>query len=198
MRQPLPTRFVPATRWLRCTGYTHGDDALVAWVQEHIGGAPAMSLVDAPLVCPNKRGSRPVDRKISSDFWRQHAGCHPANNTKGKRPGCIAEKLEQCGFLLDWDLSASDRLLIEVYPHPATIRLFSLDCIVKYKRPPVSRKRQEFERLQELIGKCLSERFPKFQMAPELDDFLNQNWSKETEDRTDVFLCALIGRWCFA
>src|SRR5271169_2751984 len=102
------------------------------------------------------------------------ASCHSANNTKCKRLIRIAEKLEQCGFALDWDLSASDRLLIEVYPHPATIRLFGLDCIVKYKRPPVSRKRQEFKRLQSFIRKCLPDRFPKFQMTPELDELLNQ------------------------
>ena len=178
---------------VRAIDYTHGDEALVAWVQESIGDGSAMILVDAPLVCPNTTASRTVDKQISSMFWRQQAGCYSANSTNCKRPIRIAKQLATCGFEIGWHLNISDRLLIEVYPHPAIVRFFDLDRIVKYKKGRVAEKRQEFKRLQGLIRKCLPEQFPRFQMTPELDDLLNQSWSKEIEDCTDAFLCALIG-----
>src|ERR1035441_4278275 len=64
---------------LNAIDYTHGDDALVTWVQNHVDDGPALILVDAPLVCLNTTGSRPVDKQISSMFWREQAGCHSAN-----------------------------------------------------------------------------------------------------------------------
>ncbi len=178
---------------MKAVGYTHGDDALVAWMQKHVGDDPAMVLVDAPLVCPNSSGSRPVDKQISSMFWQQHAGCHSANSTKCPRPVRIAEKLATCGFDIGWDTRESERLLIEVYPHPAIVRFFDLDRIVKYKKGRVARKRQEFRRLQGLTRKCLDERFHDFHMTAELDGLLKEDWNKAVEDRTDAFLCALIG-----
>jgi predicted RNase H-like nuclease len=178
---------------VKAIDYTHGDDALVGWMQKHIRDGPSMILVDAPLVCPKASGSRPVDKQISSMFWRQHAGCHPANSAKCPRPVRIAKKLAACGFDIGWDMKESKRLLIEVYPHPAIVRLFGLDCIVKYKKGRVAGKRREFRRLQALTRKYLNEHFPKFHMTADLGRLLKEDWSKAVEDRTDAFLCALIG-----
>ncbi len=178
---------------VKAIDYTRGDDALMAWVEKHVGDSPVMILVDAPLVCPNATGSRFVDKQISSMFWRQHAGCHSANSTKCQRPVRIAKKLGARSFNIGWDTQESNRLLIEVYPHPAIVRFFGLDRIVKYKKGRVAGKRLEFHRLQGLTRKCLDQRFPKFHMTEDLDRLLKEDWNKAVEDRTDAFLCALIG-----
>ena len=177
----------------RILDYTHGDRELESSVALYLHEGPGLILVDAPLVCPNPTGSRPVDKLISSMFWRQHAGCHPANSTKCQRPVRIAKKLTARGFALGWDLQKSDRLLVEVYPHPAIVRLFNLDRIVKYKKGKVADKRREFKRLQKLIRECLHTRFPLLVVDREIDLLLKSDWSKQVEDRTDAFLCALIG-----
>ena len=183
----------PRSARVRNSGYTHGDDALVAWVQQHTGAGPAMILVDAPLICPNTTGCRPVDKEITREFGRYHAGCHPANSTRCRRPVRIAKKLVARGFVLGWEMKPDSRLLIEVYPHPAIVRFFGLDRIVKYKKGRVAEKREKFQLLQGYIRKCLADRFRDFKITPELDDLLNETWTKPVEDRTDAFLCALSG-----
>lgn len=115
----------PQRACVKAIDHAHGDDVLVAWVQKYIGDGPAMILVDAPLVCPNSTGSRPVDKEVTRQFGRYHAGCHSANSTKCPRPVRIAKKLAACDFVLDWNLAKHDRLLFEVYPHPAIVQFFA-------------------------------------------------------------------------
>jgi predicted RNase H-like nuclease len=173
--------------------YSHGDEALMSWVEQYIGDAPSMIFVDAPIVCPNRTGSRPVDKKISDEFRGRHAGCYPANSEKCRRPVRVARRLVDAGFMIGWEGENCRRLLIEVYPHPATIRLFGLDRIVKYKKGRVAEKRQEFRRLQALLRDCIKTQFRNLSIPPELDELLQMEWSKPVEDRTDAFLCSLIG-----
>ncbi|MBN8246768.1 MAG: DUF429 domain-containing protein, partial [Verrucomicrobia bacterium] len=90
-------------------------------------------------------------------------------------------------------LHQGSRLLAEVYPHPAMIRLFGLDRIVKYKRGPVARQRREFRRLQALIGNSLGTRFPELAVNAAVTQLLSAPRSKEAEDCLDAFFCALVG-----
>jgi len=179
---------------LRECRLVQGDDALLDWVDAQVSpSADALILVDAPLVCPNLTGSRPVDRETHRVFGRFHAGCHPANLSRCPRPIRLAAHLQERGFTLGWNLRASRRLVAEVYPHPAMIRLFELDRIVKYKRGPAAAQRQEFQRLQGLIRHCLTLRFPQLLMDEGVEDLLRAPRSKAAEDRLDAFFCALIG-----
>ena len=170
-----------------------GDDQLMDWVQSFAGGNDALVMIDAPLICPNATGCRAVDKQITSMFGRYHAGCHPANSKKCSRPLRIAAMFRSAGFRIGYDLSHR-RLVAEVYPHPATVRLFGLERIIKYKRPPVANRRSEFSRLQECIRKALESRFPEIEVdSPVLSELLRSSWNKPVEDRTDALLCALIG-----
>src|SRR5512137_2490841 len=115
--------------WVITAGLTHGDDELLGWVARHVGTGPAFLAVDAPLVCPNPTGARPVDALTHVHFGKFHAGCHPANATKCPRPPRVAAKLAERGFRLGWEglgQLPSPRLVAEVYPHPAMVRLFGL------------------------------------------------------------------------
>jgi predicted RNase H-like nuclease len=87
------------------------------------------------------------------------------------------------------------RLVAEVYPHPAMVRLFDLTERVPYKKGTVARRRREFRRLQKLIQVCLAEYFPKLELDEATEKLLAARWTKNIEDQTDGFFCALIGYW---
>lgn len=182
--------------------HLHGDADLLAWLDEVVPppGTPAMLLFDAPLICPNATGSRPVDRLTHTLFGRFHAGAHPANAGRCPRPLRLADALTPRGFAIDWLLSRSSRLAVEVFPHPAMIRLLGLARIVKYKRGPVPARRAEFARLQGLLRVCLRDTFPELDHTPVLELLLQATWTKPAEDRLDAFVCALLGwhHWKYA
>ncbi len=176
------------------TALTQGDDALSQWLKTRIpAGEPALLAVDAPLIAPNPTGCRPVDRQISVDFGKYHAACHSANSKRCARPLRVSNLLRLDGFSIDFDLRNDSRMAAEVYPHPAMIRLFEIEKIVKYKKGLVAAKRQEFARLQELIRACLKRSFPKIIVASTVKTLLEASWSKGGEDQTDALFCAMIG-----
>ncbi|NBQ64372.1 MAG: DUF429 domain-containing protein [Verrucomicrobia bacterium] len=176
--------------------YPQGDGDLLASIRENARGWGSVFVaVDAPIVCPNRTGTRPVDRLTHRMFHRQHAACHPANSTKCPRPPRVARLLEKSGFRVGWEPSRGKRTVAEVYPHPAMVRLFGIPRIVKYKKGRVLARRREFRRLQSLLRNCLRKKFPGLRMDPSMAAFLAEKWSKPVEDRTDAFFCALIGLW---
>lgn len=171
--------------------WTLGDAPLREWLAAKAAGSPCHVAVDAPLVCPNRDGSRPVDRLTHRLFGREHAGCHPSNSRLCARPVRIAGVLESDGFTLGWD-PAAPRLAMEVYPHPAMIRWFGLSRILKYKRGAVADRRREFRRYQSLFRSLLEVRFPELAPGSVGNGLLEADPSKEAEDRLDAFFCALI------
>lgn len=191
--------FIEAKRSTTCPrgfAYPRGDNELIECLRTELDGSKeAFITVDAPIICPNRTGSRPVDRLTHTLFHREHAGCYPANLTKCPRPPRVLRKLKTLGFDAGWEIKDAARLVSEVYPHPAMIRLFKLPRIVKYKKGRVDARRREFTRLQRLIKKLRREEFPFLQLDDETVDLLNQSWSKSAEDRTDALFCALIGLW---
>ena len=177
---------------VRAIGLTRGDDELLASLDANVGSGPAFIAVDAPIVCPNLTGSRPVDRLTHVHYGRFKSGCHPANLGLCPRPPRLADKLVQKGFEIG---TAGRRVVAEVYPHPAMVRLFGLSERIPYKRGRVEARRREFRRLQANLRACLSEHFPALQVSRDLSSLLRMPWTKDVEDQTDAFFCALIGYW---
>ena len=176
--------------------YPQGDRELMAAIEEKARGWRSIFVtVDAPIVCPNRTGTRPVDRLTHRMFHREHAACHPANLTKCPRPPRIADLLRKEGFRIGWEPVVGNKTVAEVYPHPAMVRMFGIPRIVKYKKGSVGERRKEFRRLQLLIKKCLKEKFPRLAIGAQTKSLLAQRWSKPVEDRTDALFCALIGLW---
>jgi predicted RNase H-like nuclease len=105
----------------------------------------------------------------------------------------IANMLRSEGYLVDFDLNKSARIATEVYPHPAMIRFFEIDRIIKYKKGLVAAKREEFRRLQGLITSCLARDFVELTVTPTIEKLLQAPWTKNIEDQTDALFCALIG-----
>lgn len=189
--------------WVDGYAYPQGDDAAFETIAEIMPQAgPTLLLIDAPIVCPNLSGCRPVDRLISRLFYREHAGCHSANLAKCSRPARLLARLVSLGFSAGWDLSAGRlggreplRLATEVYPHPAMVRLLCLPRIVKYKKGRVAQRSVEFKRLQDLLGVLLAREFPFLSLDDATRVLLTATWSKPVEDQLDAFFCALIGLW---
>ena len=192
------------------TTSVQGDGALLAMIQELAGRGPCLLAIDGPIICPNRDGMRPVDRFTHVLFGRRHAGCHPANATKCPRPGRIARRLQALGFSPAFALDRPRRQKeidgrplrrqIEVYPHPATLRLFSLDRILKYKKGPAMVRRRELARLQVLLLRLLSRLDPPVKLGEEAERLfridprsLQGSAHKEHEDRLDAMICALVG-----
>lgn len=176
--------------------YPQGDRELLVAIREKMGAQRSVFItVDAPIVCPNRTGTRPVDRLTHRLFHREHAACHPANFTKCPRPPRIAGQLCKEGFEVGWEPAIAKKIVAEVYPHPAMVRMFGIPRIVKYKKGSVAERRKEFRRLQLLIRKCLRKKFPWLVVDPETKSLLTERWSKSVEDRTDALFCALIGLW---
>jgi predicted RNase H-like nuclease len=107
--------------------------------------------IDAPLIVNNPTGHRPCEAALNRDFQRFDAGARPAYADKPEfrdpRGARIATAL---GLDLDPSSTASRRA-IEVYPHPATVVLFELKKILKYKRGPFEDRHRELLQLMTLI-----------------------------------------------
>jgi len=191
--------FLEASRSGACVrgfGYPQGDDELIGCLQSALDSSEEVFItIDAPIICPNRTGTRPVDRLTHRMFHREHAACHPANSTKCPRPARVLRKLHVLGVKPGWELERHSKIAAEVYPHPAMVRLFKLKRIVKYKKGRVMHRRQEFRRLQNLIRKCVREQFPFLTLDDESQKLLRESWTKPVEDRTDALFCALIGLW---
>ncbi len=104
------TRYHPRSRRAEIVGYVYpqGDDELLSALSVHVGSTQsALLAIDAPIVCPNRTGTRPVDRLTHRLFHREHAACHPANLNKCPRPARILKKLSRHGFAAGWELPAT-------------------------------------------------------------------------------------------
>jgi predicted RNase H-like nuclease len=174
--------------------YPRGDDQLLDALRPYVNGDVFVT-IDAPLVVPNRTGSRPVDRQTHALFHREHAGCYPANAERCARPARLLRTLRPLGLRPGWDLGARARLVAEVYPHPALVRFLRLSRIIKYKRGPVRERRREFRRLQHALRGAIGEFFPTLVWDSGTEQVLSRSWTKQNEDFVDAFVCALIGLW---
>ncbi|GAA4623325.1 DUF429 domain-containing protein [Cellulomonas oligotrophica] len=108
------------------------DDVLA----EHVGAAPVVAAIDAPLVVPNATGMREAERLVTRHFGRFSAGAYPANRANPHFDPPRAESLaRRHGWATDPGVRPDDAtsVAVEVYPHPAMVMLFGLDRVLPYK-----------------------------------------------------------------
>ena len=166
---------------------THQD--VLAWIDEQAGNGPAMLAIDAPLVIPNPSGIRDCERLVNAEFRRYHAGCHPAHQGRPFYPGMarFVGALQQRGFQHAAQVTPRRpaRLMIEVHPHAASVSLFGLDRIIKYKKGTLAERVRELSRFRELLGSLLGCPLPAIPArGREL---------KAVEDQLDASLAAYVG-----
>ncbi|HSB79840.1 MAG TPA: DUF429 domain-containing protein [Candidatus Methylomirabilis sp.] len=192
------------------TAYPHGDAELMSCVQRLVGTGASILALDGPIICRNEAGGRPVDWETHRQYGQAHAGCYPANLTRCPRPNNLRLKLEDTDFLTDFEMQMPRqvceeegkpfRRLIEVYPHPATLALFNLNQIIRYKKGLAKERGRELQRFQRLLHESLSRVVPPVcindairSMFEEDPGPLRGTARKRREDTLDAVVCALVG-----
>jgi len=179
---------------LRDVSRLQGTDQILRWVESQAGTESAVAGVDAPLVIPNAGGIRDAERELNGDFRRFHAGCHAANLGRPFAQNVLAfsERLAALGFAHGAEMAARQegRFQIEVHPHAATVNLFDLARIVKYKRGRRGERAKELGRLRRLMLSRLPSSDPP--LALRLPRIPAAGNLKPVEDQIDAVLCAYV------
>lgn len=190
LQEAMPTRTVQTDSQIcECLGAFAQADVLVI-------------AVDAPLVVPNETGERPVEREMRQRFARQHASCHPANRRllgdppRGERLcRLLGEKL---GVMLATTplRETACRVVFEVYPHAAMVKLFNLPRILEYKARKGRSIAYRREQMREYIR--LLSRLPAPPLC--LPDWLSVIPAalKPFEDKIDALFCAWLSARAWA
>lgn len=115
-----------------------GDDAILAWVREHVGDCGVIG-IDMPTIVRNPAGIRRCERELGAVFRHAHAAPHPANLRRfpdGGRARALIDALAADGVVETLDVRARDprTVALEIFPHPAHVRLFGLQRIFGYKK----------------------------------------------------------------
>jgi predicted RNase H-like nuclease len=169
-------------------------DEILDWIRAESGGGSCVVAIDAPTVIRNLTGIRSAERELNADFRRFHAGCHAANLGRPFAAHVLAfsRRLEQMGFLHGASLQPKQegRFQIEVHPHAATVSLFGLERIVKYKRGRRDARAKELRRLRSLMIRHLPEKDPA--VILKLPGIPKTGNLKPVEDRIDAVMCAYI------
>ncbi|WP_041919109.1 DUF429 domain-containing protein [Gloeocapsa sp. PCC 7428] len=166
--------------------------------------APAIVAVDAPTIIPNATGTRLPDKLTHKYFGKYHAGCYPANQSLAfaQRTINFGLELEARGFVHAPQIEPQKlgRYQIEVFPHPAIVHLFNLNCILKYKKGRLSDRRLELIKLHQHILTTLPTLFPSLCSLCLCGSFPQEIPSttaalKALEDKLDSLICAYVAAY---
>ena len=177
-------------------------DEVIEWVNCYAPHPqPALIAIDAPIVIPNQTGMRLVDKLTHVHFGRYHAGCYPANLQLpfAQRVVQFSQNLEGLEFQHAATITPQrlGRYQIEVFPHPASIRLFGLQKILKYKKGRLAERQSELKRFYHLLTSELVKQQPALATVESVPSIAEQQLTghqlKNIEDQLDALLCAYVG-----
>ena len=171
--------------------------AVLAWVD---GWLPAHTMggiaVDAPTLIPNQTGMRVCDRLAHRHFGRYHAGCYPANRNLpfAERTLAFGRSLEERGFAHAPQIQPQQpqRFQIEMFPHPAMVRLFRLPRILKYKKGRIADRQVALTQLRHCLLTHLPAHDPPLHLTEALLPSVPTTGAtlKALEDQLDSVICA--------
>ncbi len=172
---------------------------ILHWIDCHTpANTSAVVAVDAPTLIPNETGMRVPDRLAHKHFGRYHAGCYPANLGRpfAARTVGFGQSLESRGFVHQPNIHVQKpegRYQLELFPHTATIHLFQLDRILKYKKGTLQERRSGLSQLRQYICDVLPELEPSLDLNS--DDLIptipeRGRDVKRVEDQLDSLICA--------
>ena len=169
------------------------------------GRAVDVVAVDMPLAKVDIVGRRAADNAVSSEFGARWCSAHSPSRA---RPGAIGLRVSdgfgQAGYSLktgrDGDLN---RLLLEVYPHPAVLALLNRPKRVPYKvsrsgkywpgqtvQARIERLLGEFRQIEQALATELG---PLPVQLPESREVGRLAHLKPFEDGLDAAVCAWVG-----
>ncbi len=175
---------------------------ILTWIDQRISPhLPGMIAVDAPTIINNQTGMRLPDKLTHKHFGRYHAGCYPANlglafasRTTGFSQSLLNRNFNHAPTIKPQRLG---RYQIEVFPHPATINLFGLERIIKYKKGRIGDRRRELNKLRNYIVHILPQLEPALNLGtlkhiPAIAEKQTGKELKAIEDQLDSILCAYV------
>lgn len=176
---------------------------VLSWIDLSVDSQEsAIVAVDAPTLIPNATGMRLPDRLTHQYFGRYHAGCYPANLNRpfAQRTVGFGLSLESRGFVHAPAMQPKQpgRYQIEVFPHPATIHLFNLKRILKYKKGKLADRQAELTKLRDHILTILPMLEPVLWVSSEVTDLFfpaipqTSQALKALEDQLDSLICAYV------
>jgi predicted RNase H-like nuclease len=173
---------------------------VLRWIDQMAPGAtPALVAVDAPTLIPNPSGMRLCDRLAHRHFGKYDAGCYPANQSRPFATNLIefGLALEARGFAHAPVIQPQvpGRYQVELFPHPATIHLFRLPKILKYKKGRLAERSQALQQLRTLQLSHLPSLTPALPLqATDLPNIPKGGKAfKIVEDQLDSLTCAYAG-----
>jgi pyridoxamine 5'-phosphate oxidase len=171
---------------------------IVAWADVN-AGENAVIGIDAPIVIPNEDGMRAADRLAHTMYGKYHAGAYPASRARSfwRRTTQLSKDLARRGFRHGDKLAAQSegRQQIEVHPHAATVQLFGLDQIVKYKKGSLADRAAGLAILRGLILERLPLLVPSLAPATLPEIPTGGKALKACEDQIDSVMCAYIAAY---
>ena len=181
-------------------GHCASKDTVLSWVESQVASdEPALIAIDAPTLIPNETGMRLCDRLAHRYFGKYDAGCYPANQGRPFAKALIefGLTLETKGFCHAPEITprTPGRYQIELFPHPATVHLFKLNRILKYKKGRLANRRQELEKLQQYQLLTLPKLTPQLPLHEADLPIIPMTGKalKVVEDQLDSLTCAYAG-----
>ncbi|MDF5728239.1 MAG: DUF429 domain-containing protein [Rhizonema sp. PD38] len=175
---------------------------LLTWLDNCIQpDEPGIIAVDAPTLIPNATGSRLPDKLTHKYFGKYHAGCYPANLNLPFAPRTVnfGLALESRGFSHAPTIEPQKpgRYQIEVFPHPATINLFNLERILKYKKGRLNERRLELLKLYNYIENILPSLQPPLYLCGSFRYEIPTTGAalKQLEDKLDSLICSYVAAY---
>jgi predicted RNase H-like nuclease len=180
------------------------DDDIAMWMSTYAPGTCVVA-IDAPIIVTNPTGARDCERQLTQHFRRYHAGTHPTNTTNPLFAGGATRALHLATRLgLDVNpYSAMARRALEVFPHSATVALFQLPYILRYK----PKRGRTFALLRAEAIQLLDHLETLHDASPPLRLNANERWQsicsrvhtattkaelRRVEDHIDAVVCAYL------
>ena len=144
------------------------------------------------------------DKLTHKYFGKYHAGCYPANLSRpfAQRTVNFGNILSSKGFIHAPTITPQKigRYQIEVFPHPATVNLFNLARILKYKKGKLAEKKSELQKLLNYVTNILPKLEPALNLnsiitLPAIPEKITTKQLKAIEDQLDSLLCAYIAAY---
>ncbi len=190
----------------RFGGSTPHIPSLLSAAQKIAGAKVDLITLDMPITTDTLTSRRAADNEVSKIFGGRGCSTHSPNSKRPGRLGTnIANQLCNAGYPLATAIHSPGTLMrtIEVYPHPALLRLLNRDYRVPYK---VAKSRNYWPELviQDRIARLLDE-FKEIERAltnifghtglriPDASDIRTLAMLKRYEDSIDGLVCAWIG-----
>jgi len=181
-------------------------DSLLAAAHNLTGQRVSLVTVDMPVSTDRISGRRAGDNAVSTAFGGYWCGTHTPNP---RRPGAIGLEFSDGFAAQGYAVAGADvpcgteGRLLEVYPHPALVRLLSLDRRLPYKQgksrkywpgSDIATRIRKLLSAYERIVSALAKRIEDVRLdLPPPGDVPSLAFLKRYEDAIDALVCAWVG-----